>query len=550
MRRIEAEAHADGHTYETMMRLAGAAVARAVERRADRGVVVALCGPGNNGGDALVAAGLLRGAGYDARVALCHRDGLGGPPEVAEQLEQAPCLVVDGSDGATLLRAWLAEADVWIDGLLGTGLARPIEGPLATVLRALAEARARRPGSLLVAVDVPSGLDADSGALDPLAVPADLTVTFGFPKHGQLRMPGASAVGELVLDDIGLGPERFAGDAAMVTPDWVRSLLPARPADGHKGTFGRLLVVAGSVTYTGAAYLAAAAAYRAGCGLVTAAVPASVRPVLAGLLPEATFLVLPEDLGVIARGAAPLVRQAWLASDALLVGPGLTTQRPAAEFLADLLGRQSTAHRHGMGFAAPAATAGDRGGDAGPDEGPAPRAVVDADALNLLAEGTTTGDAPPALSDLPAHCVLTPHPGEMARLTGRTADSIQSDRLAAARDAAREWGHVVVLKGALTVVAAPDGRTAVNPCALPALASAGTGDVLAGLIGGLLAQRLDAFEAAVVAVFVHGLAGRMAAEAVGARATTASDVLAFAGRALELVDRGDTEDRWRVRHPA
>jgi NAD(P)H-hydrate epimerase len=265
---------------------------------------------------------------------------------------------------------------------------------------------------------------------------------------------------------------------------------------------------------------------------VTVGLPASIHPVVASLTPEATFLLLPEDLGVLARGAVPLIRDTAAECDVLLLGPGLTTQRPATELMAALLG--DPAHgAAGIGFAPGAPAGGAAGVTASsgsvaapePDAGgglparPTLRWLVDADGLNLLA------GLPGALARLPRASVLTPHPGEMARLTGLTVAEVQADRLGVASRAARDWGHVVALKGAFTVVAAPDGRVAVNPFANAALAKAGTGDVLAGVIAGLLAQAMAPFEAAVAGAFVHALAGELAADTVGARSLLAGDVL-------------------------
>jgi ADP-dependent NAD(P)H-hydrate dehydratase / NAD(P)H-hydrate epimerase len=328
----------------------------------------------------------------------------------------------------------------------------------------------------------------------------------------------------------------------VTTAEQVASWLPPEPPDAHKGTFGSALVVAGSISYTGAAYLAAAAAYRAGAGLVTAAVPAGIHPIVATLVPEATFLALSEDLGVVARPGAKVVRDAWHRYQALLLGPGLTTQRPAAEFVEALLApaddpsdRQTSAIGFGTSRRADPAGA--------PDPVPVPdpsarartrpaRWVVDADGLNLLAAWPAGRDR------LPPESVLTPHPGEMARLVGRSTAEVNADRLGSARKAAEEWGHVVVLKGAFSVVAAPDGRLAVNPFASPALATAGSGDVLAGTITGLLAQGMPAFEAAAAGAFIHALAGDLAAAAVGGRGTTAGDVLANIAGAIARVEEG------------
>jgi NAD(P)H-hydrate epimerase len=397
----------------------------------------------------------------------------------------------------------------------------PLAGKPADLLRQvrkyLDERRDDPP--MIIAVDCPSGLDCDTGQLDPAALPADATVTFAAVKRGQLVFPGAEAVGDLAVADIGLSDRNLAAldgvKLELATPESVRPWLPARPRNAHKGTFGRVLVVAGSVNYTGAAYLAGAAAYRAGAGLVTLAVPAPLYAILAGQLPEATWLMLPHDMGVIDAPAAEMLRKEYERTRALLIGPGFGTEKHTADFMRRWLGVDERAgqRRGGLGFLAPA--------EPEPEAAAAlPPVVVDADGLKLLAQ--IDGWA----RRLPAGAVLTPHPGEMAVLTGLDKDAIEADRLGTALKFAADWGHVVVLKGAFTVVAAPDGRATVMPFATAALATAGTGDVLAGAVAGLLAQGLAPYEAAAAGAYLHGLAGVLAAQALGSTAAVmAGDVL-------------------------
>jgi NAD(P)H-hydrate epimerase len=522
MRRFESAADAGGLTYDEMMQRAGTAVADAVRQVLEPGQVTVLSGPGNNGGDGLVAAASLHDGGYPTTVFLWKREQKGDPLIKALVERGVAIHGIRGEEDLERLRQALGDTDAVIDALLGTGASRPIEGLLARILDTLDEVIAER-YVLVAAVDVPTGLNVDTGAVDPHTVPADVTVTFGFPKIGQFRFPGAEYLGELIIDGIGIPDFADEADLRLATVEGVLESLPERPMESHKGTFGRALIVAGSANYTGAAYLAGAAAYRAGCGLVTVALPGSIHTAIASLLPEATYLLLSEDLGVIARPAAEIIRDRWGDYDAVLLGPGFTTERATAEFVADLLAGD---REHGGEWAPIGFGTGPREpdeteeGDAGTsDPPPAAGLVVDADGLNLLAQ---LEDGPAAL---PPGSVLTPHPGEMSRLTGRPTAEINSDRVATARTAAADWGHTVVLKGAFTVVAAPDGRTTVVPFADSALATAGTGDVLSGLIVGFLAQGMDQFDAAVAGAFIHGLAGQRAGEIVGARATTAGDVL-------------------------
>jgi NAD(P)H-hydrate epimerase len=382
---------------------------------------------------------------------------------------------------------------------------------------------------LIVAVDGPSGLEYDSGELDPQALSADITVTFAYPKHGHYVFPGAAACGTLVVADIGVDPDltqELLGEATLqvATAGWIGEFLPERPADAHKGTFGRALVVAGSINYTGAAYLAASSASHVGAGLVTLGVPAAIHGALAAQISEATYLILPQAMGVINAGAVELLLEKMDDYEAMLIGPGLTQEKETVEFVHKLFQAQAPSKRPGrLGFQV--GTDPQESQEERPDF---PPLVIDADGLNALA----------ALEDetwwerIPAPSVLTPHPGEMARLADCEIQAIQADRPGVARQMAERWGHVVVLKGAHTVVAAPEGRTVLLPFATPAMATAGTGDVLAGAIVGLLAQGLPAFEAALAGAYVHGLAGTWAGEEIGPAGVVASDLLLRLPRAL------------------
>ncbi|OGO27450.1 MAG: NAD(P)H-hydrate dehydratase, partial [Chloroflexi bacterium RBG_16_52_11] len=326
-------------------------------------------------------------------------------------------------------------------------------------------------------------------------------------------------VGELKAVDIGL-PMDLASlkDLTTEVADevMVAGSLPERPLDAHKGTFGTALIAAGSINYIGAALLAGQAAYRVGAGLVTLAVPAPVHNALAGQFPEATWILLPHEQGVIARNAAEVLAINLERATALLVGPGFGMEDTTKEFIENLL----------MGKSAPKKATTRIGFVHGENEreqrtsSDLPPLVFDADGLKLLAKIKNWHKL------LPAPAVLTPHPGEMAVLTGLTKEEIQENRQEIAARFANEWGHVVVLKGAFTVIAAPDGRLSIIPVASPALARAGTGDVLAGLIVGLRAQGLEAYEAAIASAWIHARAGLYAADDLGTSASVlAGDLL-------------------------
>ncbi len=550
---LEQKANEGGLSYAQMMENAGRLTAREILRVALGGRkslegtrIVVLVGPGNNGGDGLVAAHYLcemralvscyiwqRKIVDDANFRRIEADGL-------------PVIWAEDDLGFEALRTLLTGADVVIDALLGVGVSRPIEGLLAEILQATRQALAERrepaglvepvplspasPGPLVVAVDCPTGLDCDSGALDSAALPADLTVTFAHPKTGLLRFPGAEAVGELVVADIGVPPD-LAGNVALelATPAMVRAWLPDRPRSAHKGTFGRALIVAGSVNYVGAAAMAGAAATRVGAGLVTMALPAPIQLAVAAQVPEVTYLLLPHDLGVIASGAVPVLQDKLAGYEALLLGPGLTQESETAAFVHALLGLHGQERKGRIGFVG-----------SSPAEEPAqpslPPLVIDADGLNALA----AAEAGEWWKALPADTILTPHPGEMARLLDNqlTVQEIQADREGIAGRMAAQWSVVVVLKGAFTVVAAPDGRTVVLPFANPGLATAGSGDVLSGAIVGLRAQGLGAFEAAVSAAYLHGLAGELARADLGDMGLVAGDLVPRLPLALRRVRQG------------
>jgi len=520
MQAAEKAADASGLSYEQMMENAGRAVAQAINAHFDiAGVqVLILVGPGNNGGDGLVVARYLSQMGAAVTVYVWQRN-IDDDKNWA-LLEQTGVAKVWSSDDASesRLTRLLAESGIIVDALLGTGVSRPIEGSLAELLdqtKAIVSARrAQQDGPLVdpafpvaddefgpavVAVDVPSGLNSDTGAVDSHTLSADLTVTLAAIKYGHILMPGPNVVGQLVVGDIDILPEHYPADVAveMATGSKVAALLPPRPVGAHKGTFGTALLVAGSTNYTGAAILAGQAA-----GLVTLAPPRAIYPILASRFVEATYLLpLLDQNGAIAVEAVPSLRQKIADVDAVLVGPGLGQHSATISFLPEFLESAVSL----------------------------PPLVLDADALNILAQQVEWWTL------LPPHCILTPHPGEIARLTGTGIKDVQKARLEMATEMAAKWNQIILLKGAHTIIAAPDGRTMVMPFANPALAKAGSGDVLAGAIVGLLAQGLAPFAAAVAGAYLHGLSGELARENLGATSVIAGDLVGFLPLALREV---------------
>ena len=511
MRAIEAAADAGGHSFADMMYRAGQAVAEAAEDLLDGApaIVVALIGPGSNGGDGLVASLALADAGHIIRALVWHRDPADGLLAEAAANGAIELLRAEEDEAMETLAGWLAEADLVLDALLGTGADRPIDGDLAEILDLLGDAVDAEPGGpTLLAVDLPTGLDPDTGALDPHTVAADVTVTFGFPKLGHFTMPGAEAVGELQIDEIGISAE--LGRLAQ--------LLPPLEPDAHKGSQGTVLAWAGSANCPGAAGLAAEAAYRGGCGLVRIALPEGLQLGLTAWIPEAVYLPLPagpEAPDTVHRAVASLTEGLGDA-EAVLLGPGIGRGGGQGQVFAEVLRAWSRL----------------------PRELP-PALVLDADALYHLAQ------RPELAKQLPPGTILTPHPGEMAGLCGKTVEQVQAARLDEARALAERLQAVVVLKGALTVVALPDGRATISPVVEPALATAGTGDVLSGLIAGLLAQGLPSEDAALLGVWLQGRAGEMAAESFGPRSVLARDVLdALPDAILELEEGGPDLGDW------
>ena len=519
MRTLEQRADASGNAYAEMMERAGTLTAQALIERwnvRDQRVLV-LIGPGNNGGDGLVCARVLHDAGASVRLYIWKRALAADDPNWKLCQERGiPFVRAEEDTDFAQLRDKVTHAQFIVDALLGTGVTRPIEGLLKDVLdtvrASLPENSASTNRPRIIAVDLPSGLNPDTGALDPAALTADLTVTFAFPKIGQYTFPGAHAVGELVVADIGIreDPENAIMQEVAAAQE-IRALLPNRPRDANKGTFGKAMLACGSLNFTGAPILAARAAGRVGAGLVTLAVPQTIHPIVAAKIDEATFLPLPDRLGDWRpRGANELLAVLWDSNyDALMLGCGLGGAVSTREFLARLLENLPTL------------------------ENP-PLIVLDADALNHLAEipewWTRFVFATPP--------ILTPHPGEMARLLGITVQEVQANRLGIARDAAQQWNAIVALKGAFTIIAAPDGYATLIPFANSALATAGTGDVLAGTIAGLLAQyharakHADdsnlfqaAADAARVGAYLHALAGEITAQEIGSVGVIAGDLI-------------------------
>lgn len=491
-----------------LMENAGAAVARVVRERYPAAVrPLVLCGKGNNGGDGFVVARRL----LDLRPTTCllgRRDQVRGDAAThLAALERSGGVVAEVADEADWGRSKAAvwQAGLIVDALLGTGLRQEPSGLMAEAIGDVA--RAADHGTPIVAVDLPSGLPSDTGEVAWPTVRASVTVTFAAPKHGHVMPPACNRVGELVVAGIGITAETVAGcagDLFLLEAQDAARAFPARPPDAHKGTYGHLLIVAGAVGKTGAAILAATGALRSGVGLVTVATPEPALALVAAGRPE----VMTEPLPVSPSGdltPEALERALALAStrDAAVIGPGLGQGAGTRAFVREFVKRC-----------------------------PVPL-LVDADGLNSLAPSEREGGALDALRR-DAATVLTPHPGEMARLAGVGTADVQRARLDLARRLAQDTGALVVLKGQRTLVCRPDGRTAVNPTGNPGMATGGTGDVLAGIVGALLARH-DAWTAATAGVYLHGLAGDYGAERLGQESLLAGDVAGALPDAIRAV---------------
>ena len=519
MQKIEKEADANGLTYDQMMENAGQGLAEIIlDLFVDDAEpeVIGMVGSGNNGGDTLVALTALVEEGWRARAYPVKRK----KDDLLKRFTDAGGEVLAGDKAFEQLAESIETADVLLDGLLGTGVKLPLKKDVAELLEEVNEILdALDEHPLVIAVDCPSGVDCDTGEVAEETIPADLTITMAAVKQGLLKMPAFEYAGNLEVVDIGLSPDLVSlkdVNTEVAGEELIAALLPERRLDSHKGTFGTALIVAGSVNYTGAVLLAGEAAYRAGAGLVTLAVPGSVHSALAGQIPEATWVLLPQAMGVIASNASEVLMKNLERATALLIGPGFGTESTTKEFVENLLSGKSVPKKSAarIGFLH------EETEKKAVANGVLPPMVVDADGLKLLAQ---IKDWP---IKLPSDTILTPHPGEMAVLTGLSKEDIQEDRQEIARRYAKEWGHVVVLKGAFTSIAAPDGRVTVIPVASSALAHAGTGDVLAGIIVSLRAQGLDAFDAAIAGAWIHAQAGLYAADNLGTSASVlASEVL-------------------------
>ena len=462
--------------------------------------VVIFCGGGNNGGDGLGAARWLQSYGVSVRafVVGAALDAVQGDAAVELAMFTKAGGRVEAlstEDDWVLAELAASKADVLVDALLGTGFHGELEGDVLRACELLNKSE-----KYILAVDIPTGVNADNGAVCEQAVRADHTVTMALVKTGLLLYPGREYCGDIELADISMPVklvEEYKSDKYRLTDEIVRELLPLRKANAHKGDAGRVVICAGSPGYTGAAALASDAAVKAGAGLVSLYTPLSSRDVLAIKLTEVMVHGLLERMpGILGGGAASDVASSAEAADVLAIGPGLGTSESTQEAVRTILQKITTP------------------------------VVIDADALTALAGHTEI------LAAMQAQKVLTPHPGEMARLTGLEIAEIEADRINVAKKYAEEWQAIVVLKGAPTVIGCPNGTVYVNSTGNSSLATGGSGDVLTGIIAGLAAQEISLQEAAICGVYLHGLAAELTGIDIG---LAAGELAALLPQAREQV---------------
>jgi hydroxyethylthiazole kinase-like uncharacterized protein yjeF len=556
MRDIEAEIDSSGISYATLMERAGKAIADyALDIVADisQPRIMILVGKGNNGGDGLVAAKFMQEVRNDLIIQIY---GLVARNDALTQALEGTTVVIANAEedqDKRVLKHMSASADLIIDALFGIGIRLPlsqdVQRLLYTIQQAIEARKQMRPDDTLIdpsqsrqipiappihvlAVDCPSGVDCNTGNVDKQTLHADTTITFIAIKEGLIKYPAAKHAGRLLVANCGINDHHPALKdipQTLVDARYVREHLPERSRSGHKGSFGRAMLVCGSTQYVGAAAFAMQGAYRSGAGLVTVATPRPVSQALAGQHPEPTWLPMPHDMGILSKEAVPLLREKMGNYHALLLGSGMVNEKATQEFVKTILAKKDVARKsqRNLGFQVqPQEAIQDDAND-----NDLPPLIIDADGLNILAEQDNWWEL------LPTNTIITPHVGEMARLAKTTVDDVKVNRWTLALEKAQVWQVVVVLKGAHTLIATPTGERWVLPFKTDALATAGTGDVLAGLITGFRAQGLTADKATIVGAYVHGLAGTLASQTQSTRSVIASDVVGAIGIALQQIEQ-------------
>jgi NAD(P)H-hydrate epimerase len=486
-----------------LMERAGLAVASKVREFYPDKKVLVLCGGGNNGGDGLVAARNLHNWGFKVNALIfAKKNALSPDCNTQYQIAKKIGIPVE-------FRKDLNERDVHgavvVDSIFGTGLSRPVKGSLTRIFSLINDSDIP-----VVAVDIPSGISSDTGEVLGEAIMADCTVTFGLPKRGHLLYPGAEYAGRLFVEDIGFPAKLLTSDRInvdMIDREMVSGLIPLRPKYSHKGDYGHVLVIAGSKGKTGAALMAAKACLRSGSGLVTLAVPESLMNIFQGRVTEEMTLPLPDDgSGMLSSKAIDVILNfAAKKIDVIAIGPGIGVSHDTEKVVLELIRRSSIP------------------------------LVIDADGINSIAFSAERRALSEIFRKAKAPIILTPHPGEMSRLLKQSA---AKDRMNTAMSFSKEAGTYLVLKGVPTVVAEPEGRAFINTTGNPGMATAGSGDVLTGIIASLLGQSLNPVNASLLGVYIHGFAGDMAAKGKGEHSLIATDIIdSLPDAFVQLLDR-------------
>ncbi len=468
-----------------LMERAGLAVARKICEMYPPGKLIVVAGAGNNGGDGIVVGRELHNSGWNVKILLLLKEDKLSPDCLA-QYRTAKQIGVPIDFRTTIEHADLHAAIV-VDALFGTGLSKDITGPLAETIDLL-----NASGAPVISVDIPSGVSSDDGHVLGTAVRATATVTFGAPKRGHFLHPGVEYAGELIVENIGF-PEDFFNDVScnLLERGKMSALVPSRPRYSHKGDYGHVLIVAGSRGKTGAAFMSAKACLMSGCGLVTLGVPETLMNVFQSRVTEEMCLPLPDQGNgtLSAKAAQSILDFTGGKADVLAIGPGIGVSEGTVALIKEIV----------------------------PSVGVP--VVMDADALNSL-EGKTQ-----MLENANSPLVLTPHPGEFSRLSGKSIGDIEADRIECAKDFAKGNKVALILKGVPTIVAGPTGNTYISPTGNPSMAKGGAGDVLTGMVASFIGQGLSAVDASCLAVYLHGTAGDLAASEFGLHSVLASDII-------------------------
>jgi NAD(P)H-hydrate epimerase len=492
-----------------LMERAGLSVALKVKELYPNKKILILCGSGNNGGDGIVAARNLYNWGYRVKILMfTKKEHLSHDCQTQLKIAEKMNIPIEFMD--SLIKEDI-HGSIIVDAIFGMGLSKPVTGKLAEVFSFI-----NRSTTPVISVDIPSGISSDTGRILGEAIRADYTVTFGLPKRGHILYPGAEYTGRLFVEDIGFPARLLLSDklnVELINKEHVSQLIPQRPACSHKGDYGHVLIVAGSNGKTGAALMTAKACLRSGSGLVTLAIPESLMDVFQGRVTEEMTLPLPDDgNGMLSSKAADeILNYAFQKIDVIAIGPGIGVSKETEKIITELI-RKSTVPM-----------------------------VIDADAINSLAGSMVNGQGSKDIfQEAKSPIIVTPHTGEMARLLKQKSEvksqkskekeirtEIEKNRIEIAISFPKETGAYLVLKGTPTIVAEPDGKVFINTTGNPGMATAGSGDVLTGIIASMVGQKLSALDASLFGVYIHGLAGDIAARTKGEHSLIASDIINF-----------------------